>query len=254
MSKGKSLLRFCEGKVRAVLSGDEKDYSILSMPDVYAIAGAYIYSDFETASFKSGCVDHNLVNATWELRDRRLTEAYKELLERYGRTFNGELYASVRITTSDVGSSGANIFYTVSVQNQYIVLGETLKVRHKNCKGTEDFNQNMAAIFEYYKEALQNVLRLSEIWVNHPANAMIGVMKQAGFSKKLIAETVEGFRAAAGDVPCSAYEIYCGICDVISIARQQETNERGLLLLEEKVAACVSKRWHDLDMPGEIKY
>ncbi|MFR6580947.1 MAG: hypothetical protein ACLURP_01980 [Ruminococcus sp.] len=54
--------------------------------------------------------------------------------------------------------------------------------------------------------------------------------------------------------PCSAYEIYCGICDVISIARQQETNARGLLLLEEKVAACVSKRWHELDMPGEIKY
>jgi len=113
---------------------------------------------------------------------------------------------------------------------------------------------NMASIFEYYKEALQEVLRLSEIWVNHPANAMIGVMKQAGFSKKLIAETVERFRAAAGDVPCSAYEIYCGICDVISIARQQETNARGLLLLEEKVAACVSKRWHELDMPGEIKY
>ena len=29
VSKGKSLLRFCEGKVRAVLSGDEKDYSIV---------------------------------------------------------------------------------------------------------------------------------------------------------------------------------------------------------------------------------
>ncbi|MFR4430746.1 MAG: hypothetical protein ACLT4D_16050 [Blautia faecis] len=160
----------------------------------------------------------------------------------------------VRITTSDVGSSGANIFYTVSVQNQYIVLGETLKVRHKNCKGTEDFNQNMASIFEYYKAAVQEVLQLCDIWVNHPPNAMISIMKQAGFSKKLIAETVERYRASAGEQPCSAYEIYCGICDVISIARQQETNERGLLLLEEKVAACVNRRWHELDIPGEIKY
>ena len=112
VSKGKSLLRFCEGKVRAVLSGDEKDYSIMSMPEVYTIAGAYIYSDFETAAFKSGCADHNLVNATWELRDQRLNESYQELLGRYGKTFNGELSASVRISTSDVGSSGANIFYT----------------------------------------------------------------------------------------------------------------------------------------------
>ena len=254
VSKGKSLLRFCEGKVRAVLSGDEKDYSIMSMPEVYTIAGAYIYSDFETAAFKSGCADHNLVNATWELRDQRLNESYQELLGRYGKTFNGELSASVRISTSDVGSSGANIFYTVSVNDQYIILGETLKVRHKNCKGTEDFNQNMASIFEYYKAAVQEVLQLCDIWVNHPANAMIGVMKQAGFSKKLIAETVERYRASAGEQPCSAYEIYCGICDVISIVRQQETNERGLLLLEEKVAACVNRRWHELDIPGEIKY
>ncbi|MFR6580949.1 MAG: hypothetical protein ACLURP_01990 [Ruminococcus sp.] len=51
VSRGKSLLRFCEGKVRAVLSGDEKDYSILSMPEVYEIAGAYIYSDFEYSVF-----------------------------------------------------------------------------------------------------------------------------------------------------------------------------------------------------------
>ena len=105
-----------------------------------------------------------------------------------------------------------------------------MKVRHKNCKGTEDFNQNMASIFEYYKEALQEVLRLSEIWVNHPANAMIGVMKQAGFSKKLIAETVERFRAAAGDVPCSAYEIYCGICDSDFHCKAAGNDARGYSL------------------------
>lgn len=112
----------------------------------------------------------------------------------------------------------------------------------------------MESIFDYYKEALRGVMRLCDIWVSYPANAMIGAMKQAGFGKKLIAETVESFRAAAGENPCSAYEVYCGICEAISIARQQGTNEKGLLALEEKAAMCVSKRWHDLDIPGEIKY
>ncbi len=134
------------------------------------------------------------------------------------------------------------------------ILGETLKVHHKNCKGIEDFTSNMESIFDYYKEALRGVMRLCDIWVSYPANAMIGAMKQAGFGKKLIAETVESFRAAAGENPCSAYEVYCGICEAISIARQQGTNEKGLLALEEKAAMCVSKRWHDLDIPGEIKY
>ena len=65
-------------------------------------------------------------------------------------------------------------------------------------------------------------------------------MKQAGFGKKLLAETVEQFKATTGDEPCSAYEIYCGICESITIARQEKTNERGLLALEEKISRlCV---------------
>ena len=254
VSKGKALIRFCEGKVRAVLSGDEKDYSIMSMPEIYMVAGAYLYGDFEKARFHMACADHSSVSAIWQLQDKRLTQAYQELLKRYGKTFQGDLVASVRITTSDVGNSGANIFYTISLDGVNLILGETLKVHHKNCKGIEDFTSNMESIFDYYKEALRGVMRLCDIWVSYPANAMIGAMKQAGFGKKLIAETVESFRAAAGENPCSAYEIYCGICEAISIARQQGTNEKGLLALEEKAAMCVSKRWHDLDIPGEIKY
>ena len=34
VARGRALIRFCEGKIRAVLSGDEKDYAIISMPDI----------------------------------------------------------------------------------------------------------------------------------------------------------------------------------------------------------------------------
>ena len=37
VARGRALIRFCEGKVRAVLSGDEKDYAIISMPDMYMV-------------------------------------------------------------------------------------------------------------------------------------------------------------------------------------------------------------------------
>ena len=66
------------------------------------------------------------------------------------------------------------------------------------------------------------------------------------------AEWIRG--TSTGDEPCSAYEIYCGICESITIARQEKTNERGLLALEEKIAGCVSKRWHEYDIPGTVKY
>ena len=135
-----------------------------------------------------------------------------------------------------------------------MILGNALKVTHKNCKGMENFTENIESIFDYYREVLKGVMRLCDIWIEHPANAMAGIMKQAGFGKKLLAETVEQFKATTGDEPCSAYEIYCGICESITIARQEKTNERGLLALEEKIAGCVSKRWHEYDIPGTVKY
>lgn len=113
VSKGKALIRLCEGKVRAVLSGDEKDYSILSMSDVYMVSSAYINSDYENISFQMGYSDHSRTVAVWELEDDRLSKAYQELMEQYGKQVNEKLRAAVRITTSDVGTSGANIFYSL---------------------------------------------------------------------------------------------------------------------------------------------
>lgn len=254
VAKGKALIRLCEGKVRAVLSGDEKDYVILSMPDIYMVSSAYINGDFEHVDFQMGYADHSTSNAIWELEDEKMTKAYQELLEQYGKASEEKFKAAVRITTSDVGTSGANIFYSLTGEHHSVILGEALKVKHKNCKGMEDFTDNMESIFDYYKEVLRGVMRLCNVHLNYPANAMTGVMKKAGFTKKLIAETVESYKATAGEKPCSAYEVYCGICEVLSIARQSGECERNLLKLEEKIASCVSRRWHEFDFPGEIKY
>lgn len=254
VSKGKALIRFCEGKIRAVLSGDETDYSILSMPEVYMISSAYINSDYEKALFRMGYADHYRTVAVWELEDKRLSEAYQELMEQYGKQVTEKLRAAVRITTSDVGASGANIFYSLKGDGHTVILGEALKVRHKDCRTLMDFEENMQSVFDYYKEVLRDVTRLCNIHIRYPLNAMAGVMNKAEFGKKLIAETVENYKAAAGDTPCSAYEVYCGICEVISIARQRGDDERNLLKLEEKIAKCISKRWHDFDIPGEVKY
>ena len=254
VARGRALIRFCEGKIRAVLSGDEKDYAIISMPDMYMVTSAYIHGDYEKATFLNGYADHYSVTASWQLEDTTLTDVYKELMQNYGRKTDTDIKAVVRITTSDVGVSGANIFYSLQEPTRNVILGNALKVTHKNCKGMEDFTENIESIFDYYREVLKGVMRLCDIWIEHPANAMAGIMKQAGLGKKLLAETVEQFKATTGDEPCSAYEIYCGICESITIARKKKTNERGLLALEEKIAGCVSKRWHEFDIPGIVKY
>ena len=254
VSKGKSLIRFFEGKVRAVLSGDESDYAIMSMPEIFMVSSAYVNGDFQNAKFQQGLADHDSTTAVWEVEDERLTKAYEELLVRYDKKIAGKLKAVIRITTSDVGTSGANIFYSLIEGDRTIILGEDLKVMHKNCKGIEDFTTNMESVFEYYKEVLKNVTRLCDIRINYPANAMAGVMNKEGFGKKQIAETVESFKVSFGDQPCSAYEVYCGICELLYLAQKKGETGRKLIKLEEKISRCISKRWHDYDIPGDIRY
>lgn len=160
VARGRALIRFCEGKIRAVLSGDEKDYAIISMPDMYMVTSAYIHGDYEKATFLNGYADHYSVTASWRLEDTKLTDVYKELMQNYGRKTDTDIKAVVRITTSDVGVSGANIFYSLQEPTRNVILGNALKVTHKNCKGMEDFTENIESIFDYYREVLKGNLRL----------------------------------------------------------------------------------------------
>ena len=63
----------------------------------------------------------------------------------------------------------------------------------------------------YKRQVLKGVMRLCDIWIEHPANAMAGIMKQAGFGKKLLAETVEQFKATTGNEPVSYTHLHFGI-------------------------------------------
>lgn len=66
VSKGEALLRISEGKVRGVLSGDEADYAIISMPKLFMIASAYISGD-HNAEFSYAYADHNMAQITsWQ--------------------------------------------------------------------------------------------------------------------------------------------------------------------------------------------
>ncbi len=251
VSKGNALLRISEGKVRGVMSGDESDYAIISMPELFMIASAYINTD-QSAKFCQGYADHYMAQITWQISGSKLTKAYEELMEEYGKKPFGEVHIFVRVTSSDVGASGANIFYSMKDGVYRIILGEALRIRHQHKRGLEEFTCNMESLFQYYKQKLKDVGRLCKIQIQHPVNTLAQLMKSQNFGKKLIAETVERFQATFGDDPCSAYEVYCGLCESLFFAKKNESSVASLIKLEEKIARCMSAKWHDYDIPGGL--
>lgn len=240
-----------EGKVRGVLSGDEADYAIISMPKLFMVASAYISGD-RNGEFIYGYADHNMAQITWKIVDQKMTKAYADLMEEHGKKPFGNLQTFIRIVSSDVGASGANIFYSILDGDFTIVLGEALRTKHRHKQGLEEFSENMESIFQYYKQKLRDIGKLCDIRIRYPVNALSEVMKKQSFGKKLIAETVERFKTNFGEQPCSAYEIYCGLCEALFFARKSGSSPSNLVKMEEKIARCMNVRWHDYDIPGEI--
>lgn len=253
LSKGKALLYFSEGKIRAMPSGDAGKYSVIQMIDIFMAASAYIGRGFDKTSFTGGYTSHMLTNAAWSIRDTRMMDAYRELLKHYGRNDISDMVTDVRITTSDVTASGVNIAYSIHTGGRTILLGQMLKTVHRGTDGIRQVEEHIQNIFSYYKETLQGVERLMGISIQHPVNTLVGMMHKK-FGKKLIAETADNFKSETGDRPCTAYDVYCGICHALVIAQSKGAKTRTLLDLEETISQCITKRWQDYDMPGEVQY
>ncbi|MFR5631446.1 MAG: endonuclease III [Monoglobales bacterium] len=256
VAKGNALIRIHEGKVRAVHGGDEEDYSILPMPQVFEAASIYLMESYDDTKFTEAYFDHWMATATWEVQDKRLLDTYRELLYQYGQIADDTLSASIRINTSDVGVSGANIFYSMLLgrERRPLLLGDALRLEHSGHASLEDFTRNMGQIFARYKEAVEGLSKLFQIYVDYPANVMAGIMKKAGIGTALRAQTVEQFKAGHGPGKCNGYEVYCGICESIFLAQSDGMNSRSLTDLEEKVSRCLTYRFHEYDIPGTVSY
>lgn len=133
MTRGDALIRIQEGKVRAVHGGDESDYCILPMTEIFGTASSYINGKYDEAKFKGGYYDHTMATATWEIEDEELVSAYRSALRNYREDLNGQLSAAVRVSSSDVGASGANIYYSLLIgeEKRPLVLGKALKLAHE---------------------------------------------------------------------------------------------------------------------------
>ena len=221
------------------------------MQELFMIASAYISAEQE-ALFCHGYADHYLAQVTWQISNSELTKTYGELMEEHGKKPFGDIRVFIRVVSSDVGASGANIFYSMMDGDHTIILGEALRIKHQYKRGLEEFTCNMESLFQYYKQKLKNIGRLCDIQIRYPANTLSELMKKQNFGKKLIAETVERFKAAFGEKPCSAYEVYCGLCESLFFAKKHDSSTASLMKLEEKIARCIAVRWHDYDIPGAL--
>ena len=158
VTNGSALLRFSEGKISAVHGGDASEYAILEMPELFGAMAEYLESTFPGCYFAGAAYDHSIATAVWEIEQDSLIQTYKEALEAHDIPYS-DLKPALRLTTSDVGVSGANIYPTLlsGGDAKIITLGMSSRVRrirtrlgHKAGATLDKSKSNLPMIYARY--------------------------------------------------------------------------------------------------------
>lgn len=254
VADGQALLKVSDDKVSAVHGGDRSDYSILEMYELFTKTSNYLNENFDDVNYAGGFYEHSMSTAVWSLDGNdELVKSYKGLLALHSVKCR-ELKASVRLTTSDVGISGANLYPSLIVDGKNIPLGSPLKLEHKNGATMKDFESKLSMLYSQYDLAIGKLENLIALTVKNPSNTMIGVMSKIGIPKKYGIPALEKFNAIHGSGFCTAHDIYYGIAEVIFF--MQCAGESGVKVtqMEETVSRALNVKWQEFDIPGEIKW
>lgn len=255
IASGEALLRIADGKLSAVHGGDSSDYAVLEMPELFNRTIRYLNDHFSGCSFAGGFYDHSTATAVWELADETLVQSYQNALEQHDVPY-GPLKPAIRLSTSDVGVSGANLYPTLYTggREATIVLGSPLKLEHRGEKTIKDFERLLDMLYSQYQFAIGNLARLLDIEIGNPINCMLGICKRIGISKKLAYEATEQFKAQNGDEPCTAHDIYYGMSEIVFMVACGGASGTKIVQAEETIARALSVRWQEYDIPGNFKW
>lgn len=256
VAKGEALLRISEGKVSAVLGGDCHDYAVLDMEQIFLHSVEYLNDHFKGCKYLGGFYEHDMASALWELSgEDELLKAYKKELILHGKAIE-DMKPMIRITTSDTGAGGANIYpmLVAGKENTTINLGEPLRLGHRNGTKISEFDNQLNMIYGKYQLATGNLIKLLQIDIQYPMNCMKAVMDKLGIAKKYAAEAVELFKAQFGEELCTAHDLYYGISEILYMLECEGAEGSRITKMEETIARALSINWEAYDIPGEYKW
>lgn len=251
VTNGIALLRIVEGKVSATLGGDAHEYAILNTEQIFLRSVAYLSKTFKNYRYLSGFYEHHLVSSVWEINDDQLLETYQKEIETHGKKTD-EMIPLLRITTSDIGSSGANIYPILSFNNSIIPLGNPIRLEHKGQANIQKFENQLSMIYGKYQVAMQGLTKLLSIPIQNPIYCFKNVCKKLSIPMKYTIEAVDLFQAQYGIEPCTAHDIYYGISEIIYMFSYEGETGSRITQMEETIARAISINWKDYDIPGNI--
>ena len=252
------ILNYCLDVATAVHGGDPSDYAVLEMLPMFQSVKDFLDDEFPGNSFLTANYDHSVVTAIWSLdgQTNDLLDTYYQELAANGLSGKVNVTPGLRVTTSDVGVSGANLYPILLNKHgdKIIPLGAPIKTEHSNGVNLDKFEAQLKLLYARFRETIEKHTKMMGIEIRYPKNTMLGVLKHIKAPKKASYEALDQFLALNGEQPCTAYELYLAMSEVIFLIQCEGASGVRIAQLEECIAKAVHVKWSEYDHPGDFKW
>ena len=257
VASGDSLIKVADEKVSAVHGGDPKDYTVMEMLPLFKATNDFLNREYPGNRFMTAHFDHSIATAIWCLdgqADKLLDTYHREIAAKGLRA--DKLVPALRFSTSDVGMSGANLYpiFLVGAESRIVPLGYSIRTEHKNGVDMQYFEEQLRLVYAQFEKALDKQVQLMNIEIRYPVTTLMRVLKRIKAPKKASYEAMDYFVAIHGDSPCTAYELFMQMSDVIFSAQCDGASGLRIAQLEEIVSRALNVNWHEYDHPGDFKW
>ena len=231
---------------------------MLEMLPLFERVKDYLDLRFPGNTFMAANFDHSFATAVWSLDGQSddLLDTYRREVAAKNIKSSATVRPALRFMTSDVGMSGANLYPILLIGggSRILPLGYPIKTEHKGGVDLDYFDEQLSMLYARFTEAIEKQTKLLNIEVSYPNTALLGVLKRIGAPKKASYEAAESFMAQNGESPCTAYELYLAMSDIIFLAQCDGASGGRIAQLEEIVARALSVNWNEFDRTGGLKW
>lgn len=245
--KSRALVKITDEKVRAVLSGDEADYSPLPFSELNKTLKLGLNKQFNEVYFRNASVDHSLSQVTYIIKDNDINDEVKRVFVNSGFSMVNT-FISVKLISSDIGLSGANIYPYLSSEQHSIMIGVPLSLTHKNKHTVNDFEINVGKIMAMFKEASEKLEQMQNVLVKHPSGCLLRLAKQIGLNKKFSCESAIEFEGVFG-AAASQLDVFWELQDIFDKMCSDKLSETRKLQIQENIARVCFGNIIDYDIP-----
>lgn len=245
LRRDKTLALIRDGKVSALLSGDENGYTILHTSDLVTKVEALMSNSFSSFEWETGEMTHEIFACTYTIKDDELEQKIRNLLSSYGIANNKKVKVQVLLTTSDVGRCAARLTPLIYLDGIRQPIGIPACVDHKGGEKTKAGFDEMARTFmAKYRENVANLQKLMSVKIKHPAECLFNVYTALKLSGYMPVLKVCMDRIAQEHISgCTAYDVYYMLAEMLYITEENNAKAgKGSSLYENiKAQECIAK-------------